>query len=67
MHIMDRYACHVSLRTLFLLKDSVIIVAGLPAHTSNVLQPLYLGVFGSFNESFRRFLSRHTISSSKDA
>lgn len=50
-----------------LLKDSKIIVAGLPAHISRVLQPLDVGVIGPFKESFRRLLSRRTITSSKDA
>lgn len=53
---MDGYACHLSFKTLSLLKNGII-VAGLPANTSHVLQPLDVSVFGQLKEEVRRRLS----------
>lgn len=65
--IMDGYACHVAYRTLKMLGDNDIIVAGLPAHTSHVLQPLDVGVFGPLKEAFRQLLSHRTVTSGVDS
>ena len=43
--VYDGYAGHLQYRVLQLLKTNNIIVAGLPAHSSHVLQPLDVGVF----------------------
>lgn len=43
--VMDGYAFHISYKTLSLFSSNDISVAGLPAHTSHVLQPLDVGVF----------------------
>lgn len=58
---MDGYACHVSLKVLNLFKENDFIVAGLPAYTYHILQPLDVRVFGSLNERSRSLLSKRTI------
>ena len=40
-------------------------MAGLPAHTSHVLQPLDVGVFGPLKEAFRNVLSHRSVTSVK--
>lgn len=42
---LDEYSCHVSFRKLSLLRDNGIVVVGLPAHTSHVLQ-IDVAIFG---------------------
>lgn len=55
--IVDCYA-GVQYRTLRVLKENGIIVVGLPSHTSHVLQPLDVTVFGPFKNSLRSELQR---------
>lgn len=50
--IMDGYSCHVSFKTLSLMKDNGIVVAGLPAHTSHALKPLDVSVFRPIKQEF---------------
>lgn len=64
--VMNGYSCHMSYRTLALLKTNKIIVAGLSVHKSHVLQPLDVGIFSPYKEAFRTCLSHRTITSSKD-
>lgn len=65
--VYDGFAGHLSYRVLSLFKAHRIIVAGLPAHTSHVLQPLDVGVFAPLKQAFRTHLSRRTVTSRKDA
>ena len=44
----DGYGSHVQFRTLQLFKESNIVVIALPSHTSYVLQPLDVTVFGPY-------------------
>lgn len=64
--IMDGYACHVSFRTLSLRKENDILVAGLLAHTSHVLQSLKISVFGPLKEDFVILLNMRTITTNND-
>ena len=64
--VLDGYASHLTYKTLSLLKQNNIIVAGLPAHTSHALQPLDVGVFASCKEQFKRLLSRRSITTTTD-
>ncbi len=61
--VFDGYAGHLTFRTLNHLKTNGIIVAGLPAHTSHVLQPLDVGVFGPLKEKFRQQLCARSVTS----
>lgn len=63
--LLDRYSCHVSFKTLSVLKENGVIFAGLPVHMSNV-QPLDVRIFGPLKEEFRCLLNRRTIKTSKD-
>lgn len=65
--VMDGFSAHISFRTLQLLADNGIVVIGLPAHTSHVLQPLDMSVFGPLKERFRRLLSTRTVTTTNDA
>lgn len=56
--ILDGYAAHVQYRALKLFRDNNVIVQGLPAHTSHVLQPLDKSVFRSFKQQIESELSR---------
>lgn len=64
--IMDRYACNIAIKTLQLLCDNDITVSGRPFHTSDVLMPLEVSVFGLLREKFRRLLSFWKITKTKD-
>lgn len=64
--IMDGYSCYIALKTLQLLCDNCIIVAGLPAHTSNVLQLSDVSVFSPLKEEFSRLLSLRTRTTTYD-
>ena len=46
--LLDGYASHVQYSVLYLLHQNNVVVIGLPAHTSHVLQPLDVSVFSSF-------------------
>lgn len=63
---MDGYACHVDFKTLLLLRDNGIVVAGLPAHASSVLKPLDLSIFGPLKEQFRLRLNIRTMTTAKN-
>lgn len=65
--VMGEYACHITLRTLFILKYNAIIFTALSAHTFNALQTLYVDVFGQFRNYFTLLLSKRTIITSQDA
>lgn len=52
--ICDGYSCHIQLEVLQLLRDNNVVVIGLPAHTSHVLQPLDVSVFSSFKSYLQR-------------
>lgn len=64
--VFDGYAGHIRYKTLSLLRSNGIIVAGLPAHTSHVLQPLDVGVFSSCKENFRKLLCTRSITSKRN-
>lgn len=51
--IMDGYQCHISFKSLLLLKDNGIVVADLAAHASHVLQSLHVAVFRPLKEDIR--------------
>lgn len=51
--IIDEYSCHINYNTLELLRDSEIIVAGLPVHTREVLQTLNVPVFAPRKAEFK--------------
>lgn len=51
--VFDSFAGHVRYRTLNLLKDNGVVVLGLPAHSSHVLQPLDVSVFAPFKAALR--------------
>lgn len=44
--IFDGYGCHISYKALPSVKEKNMFVAGIPANTSHVLQPLDISVFG---------------------
>ena len=46
--VMDGYGSHVQFRTLQLFKEINIFVIALPSHTSHVLQPLDVTIFGPY-------------------
>ena len=48
------YGCHVQYKVLQYLKENGVYVIGLPAHTSHVLQPLDVTVFGPFNSYIQK-------------
>lgn len=64
---MDGYYCHIAFKTISLFQENDIVVAGLPAHTSHVLQSIDVGVFSPLEEDFRRLLGRRTHFSKHDA
>ena len=63
--VMDGYACQITFKTLSILCENGIVVVGIPAHTSHVLQPLDVGVFGRLKEKFRQLLVHRSITTSK--
>lgn len=64
--IMDGYACHITYKTLSLLRDNGIVVFGLPAHKSHVLQPLDVGFFGPLKEKLEQLLINRSITSKNE-
>ena len=52
--VLDGYGCHVQHNVLQYLKQNSVYVIGLPAHTSHVLQPLDVFVFGDFKSYVQR-------------
>ena len=46
--LLDGYSCHIRVDTLQHLQDNDVYVVSIPAHTSHVLQPLHVTVFGLF-------------------
>ena len=48
--IMDLYAAHMKLKKLKLLRNNNVLFIVIPSHTSHVLQPLDISVFGSLKE-----------------
>lgn len=63
--ILDIYACHLYFTKLSLPRYNGIVVIGLSVHTPNVLQPLYLAIFGPLKEDFRLCLALCTIMTKK--
>lgn len=58
--VYDGYKCHIQYEVLSLFKTSRVVVIGLPAHTSHVLQPLDVSVFCSFKSVLQREFHRAT-------
>lgn len=56
--ILDGYGGHIQFNFLKYLKDNNIVVIALPAHTSHVLQPLDLTVFGPYKSYLEEELHR---------
>lgn len=48
--LIDGYVCHISFKTLNLLKENRIIMEGVLSNTSNVLQSLDISVFDHLKE-----------------
>lgn len=59
MLVYDGCRCHVQLEALSLFKHSHVVVIGLPAHTSHLLQPLDVSIYGSFKSKLQKEF--HTI------
>ena len=52
--VLDGYGCHVQYKVLQYLKENGVYVIGLPAHTSHILQPLDVTVFGPFKSYIQK-------------
>lgn len=65
--VLAGYAAHVTFKTLKYFNGNDILVAGLPALASCILQPLDVGVFGPPREEFKKLLSHRTIYSSSSS
>ena len=59
--IRDGFGGHVQYRVLQLLRHHDIVVIGLPAHTSHVLQPLDVTVFGPFKSYMQKEIHRMAL------
>lgn len=62
---MDGYACHMSYKTIYIIRNYSVLVDWLPTHTSHVLLSLDYSVFSALKK-IKRLLSRRTITTSKD-
>lgn len=56
--IISGYAAHVQYSVIKFLKENGIVVIGLLAHTSHVLQPLDVSVFSAYKSYLQRYLPR---------
>lgn len=56
--VLDGYGGHIQLEFLQFMKDNRIVVIALPAHTSHVLQPLDVTVFGPYKSYLQEELHR---------
>lgn len=46
--LFDGYGCHIQLSLLVQMRDAGVVIFAFPSHTSHVLQPLDVAVFGPF-------------------
>ena len=60
--LFDGHHSHISLQLLELAKSSNIHLVCLPAHTSHILQPMDVGVFGPMKATWKRLLKEYKTS-----
>ena len=57
----DGYSCHIQFTVLQCFKNNGVVVITIPAHTSHVLQPLDVSVYGTFKSYIQREVNNRTM------